>query len=399
MVCVQTCPYIRGVRSVARHSGASCSSYRVREPRWPTTNPHGNGDQNTSSSKTDFHKNKAANADAIWAKFSARRGALIFEFPTPSGLRDEGPIAGQELSVVEKSALAVVKLYGCSEAGAETCTSSEGSGTIVHPRGLILTALHVVIEDPENLRSPLLPEISVGMVEELNEPVDARYRANVIAYDSELDLALLSILHNEDEGRLFLPTLPVENIGTREFLTGALRVMGFQQGQSRLKQPSVDYYGTNEDGAVEVDGPLVRRGFSGAPLLVGKEDRYHVGGVVFYKTEGPVLVQPVRGLGGLYWRDTAMRLWAEDVTAESSGVGPLSRMNVTANIHTVDLVGHKLQLVAVAVDPTDEQPWPSVDEPLALQRNFAPERFLDVVPLDLNASLAGRGRCSRPTAL
>ncbi len=269
-------------------------------------------------------------------------GPLIFDFPTPSSIRDEGPIAGQELSVVEKSALAVVKLNGCSEVGAENCTYSEGSGTIVHPTGLILTALHVVIEDPENLRSPLLPEISVGVVEELSEPVEARYRAGVIAFDSELDLALLAIYRDEEAGGYFLPTLPVENIATREFLTGALRVMGFQQGQRRLKQPSVDYYGTNEDGAVEVDGPLVQRGFSGAPLLVEREGRYHIGGVVFYRTDGPVLVQPVNQLGDFRWRDSSRRLWAEDVQAESAGAGALSRLNLTANIHTVDLSGRDL---------------------------------------------------------
>ena len=46
-------------------------------------------------------------------------GPLIFDFPTPRPVGSPGPISGLGLSALEKSALAVVKVQGCAEAGAE----------------------------------------------------------------------------------------------------------------------------------------------------------------------------------------------------------------------------------------------------------------------------------------
>ena len=64
-------------------------------------------------------------------------------------------MAGIGLSEREKSALAVVKVRGCAEANASNCAASEGTGAIIHSRGLILTALHAVIEDPNDVTMTL----------------------------------------------------------------------------------------------------------------------------------------------------------------------------------------------------------------------------------------------------
>ena len=319
-------------------------------------------------------------------------GPLIFDFPTPRAVGVQGPIAGQELSALEKSALAVVKLNGCSQAAATVCTASDGSGIMIHPRGLILTALHVIIQDPDDLRSPLLPEVSVGIMEDPDEPAQSSYRATVVAIDSELDLALLRIIPPAGEPEPFFPTLPVETMSNRAFRTENLRVMGFPRGQTRLKQPSVDFFGMNDDDAVEVEGPLVGRGFSGGPLLVAGEDRYHVGGVVFFRTDGPVLVQPIHLLTSLRWRDSeAPRLWIENVQFEPTEIGGLAGLRLAANVHAIDLAERRLRLVATAFDPEQDKPWPSADEPLILRRSFEPQRFVDVLLLDLKATLMGLG--------
>jgi len=115
-------------------------------------------------------------------------GSIIFDFPTLQPVAGQGPISGQKLSALERSALAVVKLTGCERATAADCTYSEGSGILIHPRGLILTALHVVVENQTDLRSPLLPAISVGLLENPDDPAQLRYRARVAAVDMELDL-------------------------------------------------------------------------------------------------------------------------------------------------------------------------------------------------------------------
>lgn len=46
---------------------------------------------------------------------------------------------------LSKAALAVVKILRCDTFGCETPT---GSGVIIHPRGLILTAYHVLLTEP-----------------------------------------------------------------------------------------------------------------------------------------------------------------------------------------------------------------------------------------------------------
>lgn len=319
-------------------------------------------------------------------------GPVIFDFPTPRSVGIQGPISGPELTALEKSALAVVKLSGCRLVGEKTCTYSEGSGILIHPRGLLLTALHVVVENPKDLGSPLLPEISVGLLENPDDPAQARYRAKVAAIELDLDLALLWIIPPTSESDLFLPTIPVENVDNREFRNGVLRVMGFPQKSNLLRQPTVGYFGPNESGAVEVGNSLIGRGFSGGPLLVERPDGYHVGGVVFYRTDGPVLVQPVRRLDGLRWLDPEVpRLWAENVQIGSTTSGGLAGLELTANIHALDLAGRQVQLEAVAFDPATNQPWPSADKPLILQRTFEPTRFVDVISLDPRALLLGLG--------
>jgi S1-C subfamily serine protease len=162
-------------------------------------------------------------------------GPIIFDFPTPQLVGDLGPISGQKLSALERSALAVVKLTGCEQATAADCTYSEGSGILIHPRGLILTALHVVVKNCYNLHSPLLPSVGVALLDNLNDPAQLRYRARVVAWDVKLDLALLWIDPLADGSALNLPTLPVETVDNREFRNSALRVMGFPQRERRLK--------------------------------------------------------------------------------------------------------------------------------------------------------------------
>lgn len=114
-------------------------------------------------------------------------GPILFDFPTPRPVAGQGRISGQTLTALERSALAVVKLMGCPQAAATVCNYSEGSGILIHPRGLILTALHVVVENPGAV-SPWVYE-ALGFVllrqEKWQEAAAAYTQAVQSAYSDE----------------------------------------------------------------------------------------------------------------------------------------------------------------------------------------------------------------------
>lgn len=315
-------------------------------------------------------------------------GPLIFDLPTPPPFR-AGPISVQQLSPLEKSYLAAVKIMGCAQVGADECTVSEGSGTIVHPNGLILTALHVVVEDRNNSSSPTLPEVGIGVIASVEtQSAVLQYRAKVVAIDEKLDLALLKIVQSPEDQELNLPTLPVDSITYGEFRNAALKVIGFPQGEMGLKGPSVDFFGLHGT-AVEVQAQFVGVGFSGSPLLVQKGDRYHIGGVAFYRTEdGLVLVQPMQRVNHLRWLDPPVPLvWGQEVQVKPFNFNEMAGLRLSANVHVIDLMGRTLRMQAVAFE-SDDRPWPSATDPLTFQQTFEAVRFVDVVPLDLSISLA-----------
>jgi len=315
-------------------------------------------------------------------------GPLIFDLPTPEPFR-AGRISLQPLSPLDKSYLAAVKIVGCAYAGATECIASEGSGAIIHPSGLILTALHVVVEDSRNLSSPILPEVGIGIIANVEmQRAVLRYRAKVAAIDATLDLALLQIIQPADGSELNLPTLPVDSITNREFRNASLKVIGFPQGAMDLKGPSVDFFGM-KGAAVEVQAQLVGVGFSGSPLLVQKGDRFYIGGVAFFRTEdGLVLVQPIQQVNHLRWLNPPVPpAWGQEVQISPTNAGGVAGLTIAANIHVVDQVGQKLRLQAVAYDLEQNRPWPSAVKPLAFRKTFEATRFIDVVPLTLSTSL------------
>jgi S1-C subfamily serine protease len=72
-----------------------------------------------------------------------------------------------------------------------------GSGTIIHPSGVILTAWHVVAVDAENPLSALWEQVVVELLVDVEQRPQPRYRAQVIAVHPQADLALLRIVQDE----------------------------------------------------------------------------------------------------------------------------------------------------------------------------------------------------------
>ena len=71
-----------------------------------------------------------------------------------------------------------------------------GSGTIVHPQGIILTNCHVANPRAMGMSSPPADRLGIAITEESDRPPALSYFAQVVAYDSDLDLAVIRITHD-----------------------------------------------------------------------------------------------------------------------------------------------------------------------------------------------------------
>lgn len=125
------------------------------------------------------------------------------------------------------AARAVVQIRRCDNFGCET---PAGSGVIVHPSGLILTAYHVLLADAEDPNADRYPDFVIAMTENPRTAPQPRYRARLVASKIEQDLALLAIDRTLETtalatNSLALPALPLADVTT--LFGGALIMLGY----------------------------------------------------------------------------------------------------------------------------------------------------------------------------
>jgi S1-C subfamily serine protease len=117
---------------------------------------------------------------------------------------------------------AVVRIVPERCFGATTClpqNDQPGSGVIIHPTGLILTAWHVLSADKDFQQENYWDDFVIEMIDEDDGvPPVPRYRAKIVATRPEMDLAILRIDRNfegrpvTDEALAALPWLPVYDL-------------------------------------------------------------------------------------------------------------------------------------------------------------------------------------------
>jgi|GEM_PF-2085842 len=74
---------------------------------------------------------------------------------------------------LDEAIKAVVRIRGCNSAG---CNVGLGSGVIIHPSGVILTANHVTLTDPRNPFSPRLEDFVIRACPKPTYKVSRSYR-------------------------------------------------------------------------------------------------------------------------------------------------------------------------------------------------------------------------------
>lgn len=311
-------------------------------------------------------------------------------------------LAHAQDSRIDEAARAVVHII------AQRCTLTcqpvgEGSGTIIHPSGIILTAWHVTVEHPDD---PVLrryaDDFLIEMTEDIRRAPQPRYRAELIAFDIEMDLALLHIYQEVATNRPItvntheqLPTLP---ISAEIPAFGQLQILGYPPAGGRsIKYPAFGMSGFDEDGTIITVQNTLSEGYSGGPALVQREGSYQIVGIVIRRRGnlGEVgLIRSIDQLHDLTWRPNAQRVWAENVQVALKEEADQPQLSIRANLHALDFVGRDGRLLAYLFDAAG-QPWPvgdlarSANNQPALEALLNAERFMTLnQSVEIRAPLA-----------
>lgn len=136
--------------------------------------------------------------------------------PAGNGAAGDGTLDRFEIAALARS----VVLVAASRGGRIFAT---GTGTITTPEGLIVTNAHV-IEGAD--------QIAVAVLDDINEPPEYRYMAEVIGYDPDIDVALLAIRTDVrgapvQPDSLGLPFVPVSIQADDVFRGDMVYIFGF----------------------------------------------------------------------------------------------------------------------------------------------------------------------------
>ena len=178
-------------------------------------------------------------------KQSTRFGALAVLLLVLGALPASDVLAQQ--SVLDQAVTATVRVLGCNLTG---CNVGLGSGVIIHPSGVILTANHVTLTDARNPLSPHLEDFMIELTQNARSAPVARYRARLLATKPGSDLALLGIYWDEvahrpldDTASIGLPALPIADAERLRWVSSSISSATHLPGAQRsttLKRLSVD---------------------------------------------------------------------------------------------------------------------------------------------------------------
>ncbi|HUN24526.1 MAG TPA: serine protease, partial [Anaerolineales bacterium] len=145
-------------------------------------------------------------------------------------VKKKGPTtSGERGPNIESSMHAVVQVVALQQGmfgGAQPAWT--GSGTIVHPSGIILTNCHVANPRAMGMSAPEANALAIAITQSADAAPKISYLADIVTYSAELDLAILRVTSTADGRRvsnLNLPFLPVGDsdaldLGDKLFIMG-----------------------------------------------------------------------------------------------------------------------------------------------------------------------------------
>ncbi len=135
-----------------------------------------------------------------------------------------------ERAVIEQTMHGVVQIVALQKAFLGNMSPVwTGSGTIIHPSGIVLTNCHVANPRAMGVPAPAANALAVAVTGRSDEPPALTYLAEVVAFSPELDLAVLRLaatLDGKPTKNLNLPFVPVGDSDALE-LADTLAIFGY----------------------------------------------------------------------------------------------------------------------------------------------------------------------------
>jgi uncharacterized protein YraI len=248
-----------------------------------------------------------------------------------------------------------------------------GSGVIIHPSGLILTAWHVLSADKDFQKENYWGDFVVEMIDEDDGvPPAPRYRARIVATRPEMDLAILRIDRTLDrrpvteEALAALPWLPVYDGLSSQLESGntQLHILGYPKpplptDSTTLSTNQNLSLNRRDSLAAELEVQLLfDKGYSGGPALTQREGVLQVAGIVLASVGNRTKLRDLSvALRGFEWVTEEEKVYAENVNLTQTAVDGMPFLQLEADVHALGLEDIPLQFQISFYEASSRQPW------------------------------------------
>ena len=302
-------------------------------------------------------------------------------------------------------------------AGPRLVEDQPGSGVIIHPSGIVLTAWHVLSQDDNTSQRTYWDDFVVEVIEDDDSsPPVARYRAKIIAVRPEDDLALLRLDRRLNRQPLTpddlttLAYLPVftetgDNSGLLDPGNTELRVLGYPKPFATSGEESELYIepATLSSRSASRGELIVQEtfdaGYSGGPVLVEADGRLAVAGIVLSaRGSRTVLRDLAERFRGFEWMVGEQSAFAQNVRVTEVVEGNDRTLQFDLDVQSIGLEGAPVQLQINFYD-ADHRPWRPGAVGLSLrtdgsvywEEDIRPDRPVAAYPVQVRFSLASLG--------
>ncbi|MBX3050359.1 MAG: SUMF1/EgtB/PvdO family nonheme iron enzyme [Caldilineaceae bacterium] len=271
---------------------------------------------------------------------------------------------------------AVVRIVPERCFGGTSCipqSDQPGSGVIIHPSGLILTAWHVLSADKDFQQEDYWDDFVVEVIgEDDGLPAVARYRARIVATRPEMDLAILRIDRTVERRPLTqetlaaLPWLPVYDGLSSQLESGntQLHILGYPKPPLPTDPTTLS---TNQNLslnrrnrlAAELEVQLLfDKGYSGGPALTQREGAFQVVGIVLASVGNRTKLRDLSvAFGEFDWVAGEENVYVENVSLTQTAVNGMPFLQLDADIHALGLEDIPLQFQVIFYEAGSRQPW------------------------------------------
>ena len=271
---------------------------------------------------------------------------------------------------------AVVRIVPERCFGGTSCVAQSdqpGSGVIIHPSGLILTAWHVLSADKDFQKENYWDDFVLEMIDEDDGvPPAPRYRARIVATRPDMDLAILRIDRTLDrrpvteEALAALPWLPVYDGLSSQLESGntQLHILGYPKPPLPTDPTTLS---TNQNlslnrrnrPAAELEMQLLfDKGYSGGPALTQRDGAFQVVGIVLASVGNRTKLRDLSvAFRGFDWVAGEEKVYAENVNLTQTAVDGMPFLQLDADIHALGLENVPLQFQISFYEASSRQPW------------------------------------------